>query len=333
MRIERLQSHLADEKLAPCYLVYGDESYFIEEVGHWFEHAVVPEEFRDFNQTVLYGADFNMTAVIERARQLPMMYERTLVVVRQAQGLMRQMNELESYVSQPNPQCVLVFLIHQSSIDRRKKAVKEIEKQEGLIACNKLYENEVPRWFDQELKSVNVRFEPSAKQLFLATVGNDPKRIKSELQKMILAESKAEQIQIEHIERYVGVHRTFNVFELQKALSQGRIDQAANILAYFSDNSKEHPVQMTLPVLFSYFNKVFKYHALKNKSEAAKVLGVSPYFMKDYENAAKVYSMKRLTRLLADLKSIDLQSKGVGYVGSSSMTAGFYQALTLALIP
>ena len=133
MRLERLKSHLANEKLASCYIIYGDESYFIDELGSWFEQSIVEDDFRDFNQTVLYGSDWGMSQVIERARQLPMMYPRTLVLVRQAQALSRQLTELESYLEHPNNQCVLVFLMHSTSIDRRKKVIKEIERQEGLI--------------------------------------------------------------------------------------------------------------------------------------------------------------------------------------------------------
>jgi DNA polymerase III subunit delta len=331
MRLERLKSHLANEKLASCYIIYGDESYFIDELGSWFEQTIVEEDFRDFNQTVLYGSDLGMSQVIERARQLPMMYPRTLVLVRQAQALSRQLTELESYLEHPNNQCVLVFLMHSTSIDRRKKVIKEIERQEGLIECKKLYENEVPQWFDNELQKMSLAFEPKAKQLFLAAVGNDPKRIKSELQKIKLAQSDIKQVEIEHIERFVGVHRTFNVFELQKALSLGSMNKASDILAYFAENAKDHPIQMTLPVLFSFFSKVFKFHALKNKSEASKVLGVSPYFIKDYQNAARIYSMKRLTVLLSDLRRIDLRSKGVGQLASAHVSTELYQALSLAL--
>jgi len=146
-----------------------------------------------------------------------------------------------------------------------------------------------------------------------------------------LAQSDIKQVEIEHVERYVGVHRTFNVFELQKALSLGSMNKASDILAYFAENAKDHPIQMTLPVLFSFFSKVFKFHALKNKSEASKVLGVSPYFIKDYQNAARIYSMKRLTVLLSDLKRIDLKSKGVGQLASAHVSTELYQALSLAL--
>ena len=333
MRLERLKSHLANEKLASCYIIYGDESYLIDELGSWFEQSIVEEDFRDFNQTVLYGSDLGMSQVIERARQLPMMYPRTLVLVRQAQALSRQLTELESYLEHPNSQCVLVFLMHSASIDRRKKVIKEIERKEGLIECKKLYENEVPQWLDNELQKMGLAFDLKAKQLFLAAVGNDPKRIQSELQKIQLAQSDIKQVEIEHIERYVGVHRTFNVFELQKALSLGSMNNASDILAYFADNAKDHPIQMTLPVLFSFFNKVFKFQALKNKTEASKVLGVSPYFIKDYQNAARIYSMKRLTVLLSDLKRIDLRSKGVGQLASAHLNTELYQALSMALIP
>ncbi|MDA0950834.1 MAG: DNA polymerase III subunit delta [Bacteroidetes bacterium] len=333
MRFERLKSHLIHEKFAPCYFVYGEESFFIDEVGLWFEQVVISEDLRDFNQTILYGPDSSMSEVIERARQLPMMFQRTLVLVRQAQSLLRQLAELESYINHPNPQCVLVFLMHNSGLDRRKKVIKVIESHEGLYECKKLYENELAGFLDNELHRSGIYFEDKAKQLFLAAIGNDPRRVKSELEKIQLAQEGIKQIEVEHVEKYTGIHRTFNVFELQKAISTGKMDKASGILAFFADNAKDHPIQMTIPVLFSFFSKVFKYHAVKNKSEAAKALGVSPYFLKDYQTAARIYTMKRLTVLIADLKRIDLRSKGVGQLSSAHITAELYQALAIALIP
>ena len=274
-----------------------------------------------------------MSEVIERARQLPMMFQITLVLVRQAQTLTRQLAELEVYLNHPNTQCVLVFLMHSSSIDRRKKVIKEIESQEGLYECKKLYDNELAAFLDNELHLTGIQFEDKAKQLFLAAIGNDPRRLKSELEKIQLAQEVIKRIEVEHIEKYVGVHRTFNVFELQNAISSGKMDKASGILAFFADNAKDHPIQMTIPVLFSFFSKVFKYHAVKNKAEAAKALGVSPYFLKDYQNAARIYTMKRLTVLISDLKRIDLKSKGVGQLSSAQIAAELYQMLSIALIP
>lgn len=333
MRFERLKSHLIHEKFACCYIIYGEESFFIDEVGLWFEQAVIFEDLRDFNQTILYGPDCSMSEVIERARQLPVLFQRTLVLVRQAQTLTRQLAELEVYLNHPNTQCVLVFLMHSSSIDRRKKVIKEIESQEGLYECKKLYDNELAAFLDNELHLTGIQFEAKAKQLFLAAIGNDPRRLKSELEKIQLAQEVIKRIEVEHIEKYVGVHRTFNVFELQNAISSGKMDKASGILAFFADNAKDHPIQMTIPVLFSFFSKVFKYHAVKNKAEAAKALGVSPYFLKDYQNAARIYTMKRLTVLISDLKRIDLKSKGVGQLSSAQITAELYQMLSIALIP
>jgi DNA polymerase III subunit delta len=333
MRFERLKSHLIHEKFASCYIIYGEESFFIDEVGLWFEQHVISEDLRDFNQTIFYGPDCSMFEVIERARQLPMMFQRTLVLVRQAQTLMHQLAELETYLNHPNTQCVLVFLMHGSSLDRRKKVLKAIESQEGLYECKKLYENELAGFLDNELVLTGIQFEDKAKQLFLAAIGNDPKRLKSELEKIQLAQEGIKRVEVEHIEKYVGVHRTFNIFELQKAISTGNMNKASRILAFFADNAKDHPIQMTIPVLFSFFSKVFKYHALKNKAEAAKILGVSPYFLKDYQNAARIYTMKRLTVLIGDLKRIDLASKGVGQLSSAQITAELHQMLSIALIP
>lgn len=333
MRFEQLKRHLEAKSFAACYLIYGEESFFIEEIGQWFEESIIPKDLRDFNQTVLYGSDSSMSEVVERARQLPMMYERTTVIVRQAQTLMRQIAELETYLEHPNPQSVVVFLIHSGSMDKRKKVIKQVDKFQGLYECKPLYENELPAWLESHLSQRNLAIEVQAKQLLLSFIGANLRRIKSEIDKILLAIPELTTIRLEHIEKHVGIHRNYNVFEMQKALSSGQLQKAISILNYFSENAKDYPIQMTLPVLSSFFSKVFKYHALSNKDEAAKALGVSPYFIKDYQNAARIYSMKRLTRILGSLKQIDLASKGVGQLNSPNSTAQLYQDLSLVMRP
>lgn len=333
MRFEQLKRHLEAKSFAPCYLIYGEESFFIEEIGQWFEESIIPKDLRDFNQTVLYGSDSSMSEVVERARQLPMMYEHTTVIVRQAQTLMRQFADLEAYLEHPNPQSVLVFLINSGSMDKRKKVVKQVDKLQGLYECKPLYENELPAWLESHLSQRNLAMEVEAKQLLLSFIGANLSRIKSEIDKIQLAVPELTTIRLEHIEKHVGIHRNYNVFEMQKALSSGQLQKAISILNYFSENAKDYPIQMTLPVLSSFFSKVFKYHALSNKAEAAKALGVSPYFIKDYQNAARIYSMKRLTRILGALKQIDLASKGVGQLNSPNSTAQLYQDLSLVMRP
>lgn len=333
MRFEQLKRHLEAKTFAPCYLIYGEESFFVEEIGHWFEDRVIPKDLRDFNQTVLYGSDSSMSEVVERARQLPMMYEYTTVIVRQAQSLIRQLADLEAYLEHPNPQCILVLLIHSGSIDKRKKVIKQVDKLQGLYECKPLYENELPGWLETHLSQHNIAMDVEAKQLLLSFIGTDLRRIKSEIEKIQLAVPDLTTIKLEHIEKYVGIHRNYNVFEMHKALSAGQLQKAVGILNYFSENSKDYPIQMTLPVLSSFFSKVFKYHALSNKAEAAKALGVSPYFIKDYQNAARIYSMKRLTRIMSGLKQIDLASKGVGQLNSANSTSQLYQELSLVMRP
>lgn len=333
MRFEQLKRHLEAKSFSPCYLIYGEESFFIEEIGQWFEESVIPKDLRDFNQTVLYGSDSNMSEVIERARQLPMMYEYTTVIVRQAQSLTNQLADLETYLEYPNPQCVLVFLIHSASMDKRKKAVKKVENLQGLYECKSLYENELPAWLDSHLSQHDLAIEVEAKQLLLSFIGVNLGRLKSEIDKIQLAVPELTNIKLEHIEKHVGIHRNYNVFEMQKTLSSGQLQKAIGILNYFSEKSKDYPIQMILPVLSSFFLKVFKYHALSNKAEAVKTLGVSPYFIKDYQNAARIYSMKRLTRILGGLKQIDLASKGVGQLNSANSSAQLYQELSMIIRP
>ena len=298
--------------LKPIYFLMGEEPYYIDGIAKFIENTVLTEEEKGFNQMVLYGRDVSIDDIVSSAKRYPMMAEKQVVIVKEAQELSRTIESLVAYVENPQPTTVLVICYKYKTLDKRKKLAKLIEKTGVLFESKKLYENQVPDWIRRVLAGRGFTITPKASQMLVEFLGNDLNKVNNELEKLGLILQAGEQITPQHIEENIGISKDFNNFELQNAIGARDIKKAFTIIQYFSQNPKNHPLVMTVSLLYSFFSKVLKYHALGNKSEAPKALGVSPYFMKDYELAARNYSMKKVSAVISTIREIDMKSKGVG---------------------
>ena len=328
---ESIKSAISSKKYPAVAVLYGEEPYFLRELAKRFENSVVPQEAKDFNQHILYGKDTTMGEVIQKARALPMFSDQTLVLVREAQHLSKQLGELESYLENPNPTSVIVLVMHQKSLNRRLKVVKRIEEKQLLFESKPVYENKVGVFLDELLHNKGVVLSNKAKQLLLFSLSTDLSRYEREIEKLINADPVNKSFDDAHIERYVGIDRQYNVFELTKALSQGNHKRSASILGYFAKNTKDHPPIATLAVLYPFFTKVFRLHTLSNPKDAPRALGISPYFLSEYQSAARNFPMKRLTRIVSSLREIDLKCKGVG-VAPGLNHQQIYQDIAMSLL-
>jgi DNA polymerase-3 subunit delta len=296
----------------PLYFLMGEEAYYIDAISNFIETSVLSEEEKSFNQMVLYGRDVTIEDIVSHARRFPMMAERQVIIVKEAQDLSRTIENLLDYVENPQPSTVLVFCYKYKTLDKRKKLSKSIAKHGILFESKKLYENQVPDWIRRVLAGKGYTISPKAAQMLVEFLGNDLGKVNNELEKLQLIIKPGEQITPILIEENIGISKDFNNFELQNAIGQKDVKKAFAIVQYFAQNPKNNPMVMTVALLFSFFSKLLKYHALSNKADAARVLGVSPYFIKDYQEAARNYPMKKVSAVIASIREIDMKSKGVG---------------------
>ncbi|WP_363299726.1 DNA polymerase III subunit delta [Altibacter sp.] len=290
----------------------GEEPYYIDGIAKFIENSVLSEEEKGFNQMVLYGRDVSIDDIVSSSKRYPMMADKQVVIVKEAQDLSRTIENLVSYVENPQPTTVLVICYKYKTLDKRKKLAKAINKAGVLFESKKLYENQVPDWIRRVLAGRGFTITPKASQMLVEFLGNDLSKVNNELEKLQLILQPGAQITPQDIEENIGISKDFNNFELQNAIGEKDIKKAFVIIQYFSQNPKNHPLVMTVALLYSFFSKLMKYHALSNKSEAPKALGVNPYFIKDYELAARNYSMKKVSAIIASIREIDMKSKGVG---------------------
>jgi len=300
--------------IKPIYFLMGEEPYYIDKLSDYIEQNVLSEEEKGFNQTVLYGRDVSMEDIIGSAKRYPMMADRQVVIVKEAQELTRTIDKLESYAANPMPSTVLVFCYKYKTLDKRKKVTKLLEKNGLVYESKKLYDNQVGQWITRVLQGKGYAIEPKANAMLVEFLGTDLSKINNELEKMQIILPKGSTITPKHIEENIGFSKDFNVFELRKAIGDRNQLKAYQIAHYFAENPKDNPMVVTTSLVFSFFLNLLQYHGLKDKNpkNVASVLKVNPYFLKDYDIALKNYPMKKVSAIVAALRDIDVKSKGVG---------------------
>jgi len=305
------------EAFKPLYLLHGEEPFFIDEVSKALEHAVVEESMKDFNQVVLYGRDATIDQVLESARRFPMMADRQLVLMREAQEWpswrrSEDMAKLEAYAQSPIPSTVLVFCFKNKKADARLKAVKTISRNGLLFLSEKVRDYKLPDWISNYVREQDLTISPQGAQILSEYLGNDLRKVVNELNKLKIVLPAGTEISPEHIETHIGISKDYNVFELQRALGSKNVERSHLIANFFAANPKDHPVAMIMPVLGSFFGKIYAYHGLKDRSgpAAAKALKCAPFAVKQYAEAARYYSPEKVGRIFGYLLEADRKSKG-----------------------
>lgn len=315
---EAIVKELKAGKYAPIYFLQGDEPYYIDLISDYVEkHCVQPHE-RSFNQTILYGKDAKISDVLSHARRFPMMAERQVVIVKEAQEIADLGKEngdkmLEAYLSHPLPSTVLVFCHKNKTLDGRKALAKSIDKKAILVTTSKIRDYQLGDWIQKYCGEHQIKITPKAVTLLADHIGNDLQRISNEVSKILINLKDKKEINEDLVEKYVGISKEFNIFELQKALVAKDQYKVHQIVHYFAANPKDNPIQPNLAALFSFFMKVLLVHGSVDKSEGnlARVLQLPPFIIKEYLSAAKVFPLHKTKNILHYLHEADLKSKGI----------------------
>ncbi len=305
------------DSIKPVYFLHGEEPFYIEQIADKIQSLAIPVHEKGFNEFMLFGKELTVGLLLNYARRFPMMAERQLVIVKDAnliQGIDQKENQkmLEDYATNPLASTILVLCFGNAQ-DERKTWVKAFGKKGVLQNFKKMYDNQLPEFVASYSHSRGVKISMKAIQLLVEHIGNDLKRLTSELEKVVLNVKLGDGIDADVIQKYVGISKEYNVFELQKALIQRDILKANQIIIFFGNNPKDNPIQPILIILYNFFSKVLLIHASNDKSEnaIATLLKVNTFFAKDYINASRTYSLQKLAFIIHSLKIADLKSKGV----------------------
>jgi DNA polymerase-3 subunit delta len=313
MRYEEIIKDLKNRIFYPIYLLHGDEPYYIDALTDYISEHVLSDVEKEFNLTVVYGLDVSGSDVVDHAKRYPMMASHHVVILREAQNLDKEIDQLTLYAANPSKSTILVIAHKYKKVSRLKGLEKMVQKTGLVFESKKLYDNNVPGWIEKHISSFGYRIPESSSQLLANSLGNDLSRIVNECAKLMINLPAGSTITPEVIEQNVGISKDFNPFELTKALSMRHVFRVNQIVNYFGANAREYPAVLVISVLYSYFYKTWIYHQLPDKSRksAASALGMSDYILNDYIAAAKTFSYDKTCQILLLLYEYDMRSKGL----------------------
>jgi DNA polymerase-3 subunit delta len=319
---DQIFASLKKREFHPVYFFYGEEPFYIDELTTWMEQNVLDEAEKGFNQTIVYGRDVSARDVIDLARRFPMMGSYQLVIVKEAQHILNMDEPLKAYLEHPLDSTILVINYKYKKLDKRKALYKILSKSDKcvLFESAKLYDSKIPAWISHRVMGMGYTINPKSVRLLAEYLGADLGRINNELGKLMINLKPGDAITEDLIEQNIGISKDFNIFELTNAMGKRDVGKALRIVQYFEANPKQNPLQMVSVLVYSYFMKVFLYHFVSRESRSgiASKLGVSPYFVDDYKFAAQNYTARQVREIVAELRQIDLKSKGLGSVDASS---------------
>ncbi|GGI24995.1 DNA polymerase III subunit delta [Pedobacter mendelii] len=311
-------------KFKPVYLLHGEEAYYIDQVTDYIEDKLLSDAEKGFNQTILYGKDTDMATVLGAAKRYPMMSDYQVVIVKEAQDLKWAKEEGNSkeaefvinYFEKPLPSTILVLAFKYANFDKRKKIYKAISKSGLIFQSDLVRDYKLVPWIEDFIKEKGYKIDQQASALMAEYLGTDLSKIANEIEKLMLNVPKEVIINTDLVQKNIGISKEYNVFELQKALAVRNVLKCNQIIDYFANNPKANPMVMVLANLGGYFTKLLKYHYIPNKADAASALGVPPFFIKDYEVAAKNYNTGKVFQVISLLREYDLKSKGLDSSGN-----------------
>ena len=292
----------------------GEEEFYIDNITNLFIEDVLTEEEKEFNLNILYGKETSVDQIISICKKYPLMSKHQIVLVKEAQDLSRSFDGLIDYFKKPLESTILIINYKHKSIDKRKSSFKELKKNAKVFESKKLYDNQVQNWINDTINSAGFSIDRKSVSLINEHLGNSLSKISNEIDKLLEIKKKEKIIELDDIEKYIGISKEFNNFELRKALGEKNYNKAFQITQYFSENPNSNPIVVTISIVFDFFNKLLLFHSNNtlNDTKIASLLGINPFFIKEYKTASINYDLKQVVRIISILRDYDMFSKGVG---------------------
>jgi DNA polymerase-3 subunit delta len=318
MSAEKIISEWQKKIFKNIYWLEGEEDYYIDMIVDYAENKILNEAEAGFNLTVFYGKDADWAAVVNACKRYPMFAERQVVLLKEAQQ-MKDLDKLENYAENPLNSTIFVVAYKTKTLDKRSKLYKLLKKSAEIFTSEKIKDYKLQEWIGEYLKSKGYKINAKAISLLDEHIGNDLNRIVNEIEKLALNLKDKKEITEDDIEKYIGISKEYNVFELQAAIAKKDLSKAIKIIQYFEGNPKAGPIQMVLPALYASFSKVYTVFGMQDRSEAA----LKPHFyfnsnaVKNAMETINNYGYEGIERILLLLHHYNLKGVGVGDTGTS----------------
>ena len=298
----------------------GEEEFYIDNITNLFIENVLSEEEKQFNLNVLYGKESSVDQIISICKKYPLNSTYQIVLVKEAQDLSRSFDGFTDYFKNPLNSTILIINYKHKSIDKRKSFFKVLQKNAKVFESKKLYDNQVQNWIAENVQRAGFSIDRKSAILINEHLGNSLSKISNELEKLFEIKKKEKIIELSDIEKYIGISKEFNNFELRRALGEKNYNKAFQIAQYFTENPSSNPLVVSISVIFDFFNKLLIYHSNSNLDDRrlASMLGINPYFLSEYKLASSNYNLKQVVSVISLIRDYDMLSKGVGIKKSNS---------------
>lgn len=318
MSAEKILGDWKKKLFKPVYWLEGEEDFYIDKIMDYAEHKLLPESEAGFNLTVFYGKDASWSDVVNACMRYPMFAEKQVVLLKEAQQ-MKDIDKLEPYIEKPLSSTVFVVSYKEKTLDKRTKLYKTIKKDGEVFTSEKVKDYKMVEWVTDYVAQQGFNMDQKAIILLVDFVGNDLSRITNEIEKITVNLGKRNTITEDDIEKYVGVSKEYNAFELQSAMSKKNLAKAITIIQYFESNPKAAPIQLVLPALYGFFSKLYIIFGMADKSENAvkSLFYNNPFAAKEALGAMKLYGYEGVEKALLLLHEFNLKSVGVNDTGTS----------------
>ena len=334
MTFEEMMRDIRARRFQPIYFLHGEEPYFIDAIEAAIEETALSEGEKGFNQTIVYGKDVDSIGLLDTLRRYPMMSERQVVILREAQE-MKGLSDLMTYMEKPMLTTLFVVCFKHKKYDLNTKFGKALKAGATVFESKKLYDNQIADWLTSYCKSKKLQIEPAAAALMAEYLGTELSKAANEVDKLALNLSPGAAVGVAQVQEFVGISKEYNVYELQKAIAVRDMPRLARIQQYFASNMRKNPLIVTISSLYAYFSKVYMLHFLKNSGDAEilKALDLrSEWFLKEYKAALPHYSLAKTIEIIGILRDYDLRAKGVNNDNTSNgeealMLEMFYKIL------
>ena len=326
---ERITGEIAARKFAGIYLLMGEEGYFIDAVAEQLAASILDEAARAFNQITVYGRDSDAGQVVNLCRQMPMMGQYQVVIVKEAQQL-KGLDKLSLYTQKPSPTTILVICHKEKNVDRRSAFYKGCAAHGVVLESVRPRDYEIAAWLQQFIRRRGMEIDPKALSMLTDHLGTDIAKIANELQKLTVSLPEGtRRITDRDIEANIGISKDFNNFELCKAVVTRDMARALMIADHFARNPKDNPLLLTVMALFSQFRDLFVVNYLRwlsrrrnqpfpSDQELMRLLRKNNTFiLGEIKQNAALWDNRKVFNVLGLLREYDAKSKGMGSGGAS----------------
>ena len=315
--------NLSEDKFSKIYLLMGEETFFIKKICQFFENNFIEDQNKSFNQEIFYGRDISIENIISSCKSFPMMSDKKLVIIKEAQELdiFKRNNDkknelLINYLSNVNPSTTLIFCLNNKTLDKRGKLFKSFNESSCILDSsskeNKIYDNQLPKWIESEVNKKKYSISNDALLILTENIGNDLEKIDNALNK-IYSNIESKNISKDDILNLVGINREYNLFEFQDSLIDRNSLKCGKIMNYFTSNEKKFPIQQLIIYMYGFYSKllVVKSKNLSNPDTISSEISVHPYVARSYARAIQNYTLNELFMIISFIKELDLVSKGL----------------------